>query len=167
MKWDLRRTARYYFLRLKRLQGSPYSLAMGLALGSSIAITPTLPLHTVMIVSSTLLLRVNTIAALLIATVISNPLTFIPQYWLAWRIGDFFFPDRLSWIRLKAVLTTLMDQGIIDSLHTLSKLSMDAMLVLLTGGMILAIPLGFLTYFISYNFFYKLRQKRQQKHLLN
>ncbi len=167
MKWDLRRTARYYFLRLKRLQGSPYSLAMGLALGSSIAITPTLPLHTVMIVSSTLLLRVNTIAALLIATVISNPLTFIPQYWLAWRIGDFFFPDRLSWLRLKTVLTTLMDQGIIDSLHTLSKLSMDAMLVLLTGGMILAIPLGLLTYFVSYDFFYKLRQKRQQKHLLN
>lgn len=140
---------------------------MGLALGSSIAITPTLPLHTVMIVSSTLLLRVNTIAALLIATVISNPLTFIPQYWLAWRIGDFFFPDRLSWLRLKTVLTTLMDQGIIDSLHTLSKLSMDAMLVLLTGGMILAIPLGLLTYFVSYDFFYKLRQKRQQKHLLN
>jgi len=167
VKWDLRRTARYYFLRLKRLQGSPYSLAMGLALGSSIAITPTLPLHTVMIVSSTLLLRVNTIAALLIATVISNPLTFIPQYWLAWRIGDFFFPDRLSWLRLKTVLTTLMDQGIIDSLHTLSKLSMDAMLVLLTGGMILAIPLGLLTYFVSYDFFYKLRQKRQQKHLLN
>ncbi len=167
MKWDLRRTARYYFLRLKRLQGSPYSLAMGLALGSSIAITPTLPLHTVMIVSSTLLLRVNTIADLLIATVISNPLTFIPQYWLAWRIGDFFFPDRLSWLRLKTVLTTLMDQGIIDSLHTLSKLSMDAMLVLLTGGMILAIPLGLITYFVSYDFFYKLRQKRQQKHLLN
>lgn len=167
MKWDLRRTARYYFLRLKRLQGSPYSLAMGLALGSSIAITPTLPLHTVMIVSSTLLLRVNTIAALLIATVISNPLTFIPQYWLAWRIGDFFFPDRLSWLRLKTVLTTLMDQGIIDSLHTLSKLSMDAMLVLLTGGMILAIPLGLITYFVSYDFFHKLRQKRQQKHLLN
>jgi len=167
VKWDLRRTARYYFLRLKRLQGSPYSLAMGLALGSSIAITPTLPLHTVMIVSSTLLLRANTIAALLIATVISNPLTFILQYWLAWRIGDFFFPDRLSWLRLKTVLTTLMDQGIIDSLHTLSKLSMDAMLVLLTGGMILAIPLGLLTYFVSYDFFYKLRQKRQQKHLLN
>ncbi len=167
MKWDLRRTARYYFLRLKRLQGSPYSLAMGLALGSSIAITPTLPLHTVMIIACTLLLRVNTIAALLIATVISNPLTFIPQYWLAWKIGDFFFPDRLTWLRLKTVLTTLTDQGIIDSLHTLSKLSVDAMLVLLTGGMILAIPIGLLTYFLSYDFFYKLRQKRQQKHLLN
>ncbi len=167
MKWDLRRTARYYFLRLKRLQGSPNSLAMGLAIGASIAITPTLPLHTLMIIAITLLVRVNTVAALLIAAVISNPLTFILQYWLAWKIGDFFFPDRLSWIRLKTVLSMLMDQGIIDSLHTLSKLSMDAMLVLFTGGIILAIPLGILTYFISYNFFSKLRQKRQQKHLLN
>lgn len=167
MKWDVRRTARYYWLRIKRLQGSPYSLAMGLALGASIAITPTLPLHTVMIVTATLLLRVNTIAALLIATVISNPLTFVFQYWLAWRIGDFFFPDRLSWIRLETVLTTLKEQSILDSLQTLSRLGMDAMLVLQTGGMILAVPLGIITYVISYNFFFKLRKKRLQKHLLH
>lgn len=140
---------------------------MGLALGASIAITPTLPLHTVMIVTATLLLRVNTIAALLIATVISNPLTFVFQYWLAWRIGDFFFPDRLSWIRLETVLTTLKEQSILDSLQTLSRLGMDAMLVLQTGGMILAVPLGIITYVISYNFFFKLRKKRLQKHLLH
>ncbi|HHL34074.1 MAG TPA: DUF2062 domain-containing protein, partial [Desulfobulbaceae bacterium] len=47
MKWDIRRTAKYYLVRLKRLQGSPHSLAMGAAIGAAVAITPTLPLHTI------------------------------------------------------------------------------------------------------------------------
>jgi len=167
VKWDLRRTAKYYFFRLKRLQGTPYSLAMGSAIGAAVAITPTLPLHTIIIIGITLILRVNTIAAIIIATIISNPMTFIPQYWLAWRIGDCFFPDRLSWSRLKAMLDMLMHQGIFDSLHTLSQLSMDAALVLLSGGLVLAIPFGLVTYFLIYRFFEKIQQKRRDKHLLN
>jgi len=167
VNWDLRRTAKYYYLRLKRLQGNPRSLALGAAIGAAIAITPTLPLHTLIIIPTTLILRVNTIAAMLAGMIVSNPLTFVPQYWLAWWLGNFFFPDRLTWTRLKSVLNTIQNEGLIDSLHTLSMLSMDALLVLLSGGLILAVIFGFTTYFVSYNFFYQLQQKRQQKHLLN
>lgn len=167
MNWDLRRTAKYYFFRLKRLQGSPYSLAMGSAIGAAVAITPTLPLHTVIIVCITLILRVNTIAAIIIATIISNPMTFIPQYWLAWRIGNCFFPGKLSWSKLKSILDMLMHQGLIDSLHTISQLSMDVALVLLSGGLVLAVPVGLITYFLTYGFFEKIQRKRREKHLLN
>jgi len=167
VKWDLRRTAKYYFVRLKRLQGSPYSLAMGSAVGAAVGITPTLPLHTIIIVSITLALRVNTIAAIIVATIISNPMTFIPQYWLAWRIGNCFFPGRLGWQRLQSILDMILHQGLLDSLHTISKLSLDAALVLLTGGLILAVPVGIITYVITYRFFDKLQQKRREKHLLN
>jgi len=167
VKWDFRRTAKYYFVRLKRLQGSPYSLAMGSAIGAAVAITPTLPLHTVIIVGITLVLRVNTIAAIIIATIISNPMTFLPQYWLAWRIGNCFFPGRLTWTRLKSILDMLLHQGMLDSLHTISQLSMDAALVLLTGGLVLAIPCGIITYLLTYRFFDKIQKKRKEKHLLN
>ncbi len=167
MKWDIRRTAKYYFVRLKRLQGSPHSLAMGAAIGAAVGITPTLPLHTIIIVAVTIALRANTIAAIITATIISNPMTFFLQYWLAWRIGDCFFPGRLSWSRLKSMLDMLMHQGIVDSLHTLSQLGLDAALVLLTGGLVLAVPFGVVTYCLSYRFFEKIRQKRKEKHLLN
>ncbi len=167
MNWDLRRTAKYYFIRLKRLRGTPRSLALGAAIGAAIAITPTLPLHTIMIIPTTLILRVSTISAMITGTIISNPLTFVPQYWLAWWIGNFIFPDRLGWSRLKTVLHTLLEEGLIDSLHTLSKLSADALLVLSAGGIILAIIFGFSTYFIAFNFFLKIQQKRLQKHLLH
>ncbi len=164
---DLRRTSRYYYLRLKRLQGTPHSLAMGAAIGAAIGITPTLPLHTIMIICITLILRVNTIAGIILAAIISNPLTFLPQYWLAWRIGDWIFPDRLDWQRIRQVVELLHQQSLVDGLHTISRLSFDAILVLMTGGVILAVPTGLVTYFLTLGFFRKIQKKRQQKHLLN
>lgn len=167
MKWDLRRTVRYYYLRFIRLRGTPYSLAMGAAVGAAIAITPTLPLHTVIIIPTTLLLRVNTIAALIAGTVVSNPLTFAAQYYLSWKIGDTILPHRLTLERLQQVLAMVKEAGFVEGIKILSHLSVDALLVMLTGGFILAVPLGIATYFFSYRFFDHIQKKRRQKHLLN
>ncbi len=167
MNWDPRRSARYYYLRFIRLRGTPYSLAMGAAIGAAIAVTPTLPLHTITIIPLTLLLRVNTIAAMIAGTIVSNPLTFAAQYYLSWKIGDFLLPGRLSWDRLESVLSMVKEAGFVEGLKILSHLSLDAILVMMTGGLILAIPLGIAVYFFSYRFFYHLQEKRKQKHLLN
>jgi uncharacterized protein (DUF2062 family) len=167
MNWSLRRSARYYYLRFIRLRGTPYQLAMGAALGAAIAITPTLPLHTVVIISTTLLLRVSTIAGLLAGTVISNPLTFAAQYYLAWKIGDLILPDRLSWERLQTVLAMVKEAGLVEGLKILSHLSLDAILVMMTGGLILAVPTGIIVYFTCHRFFTHIQKRRQQKHLLN
>lgn len=167
MKLDLRRTIRYYYLRFIRLRGTPSSLAMGTAVGAAIAITPTLPLHTVVIVPVTLLLRISTIAALIAGTVVSNPLTFAAQYYFSWKIGNFFLPDRLSLERLQQVLCMVKEAGIVEGLRILSTLSVDAIIVMMTGGLILAIPTGILFYCLSFRFFVHIQKKRQQKHVLN
>ena len=140
---------------------------MGAALGAAIAVTPTMPLHTVIIIPTTLLLRVNTIAALIAGTLVSNPLTFAAQYYLSWKIGDFLLPHRLTLERLQQVLAMVKEAGFIEGIKILSHLSVDALLVMLTGGFILAVPLGIATYFLSYRFFEHIQQKRRQKHLLN
>jgi uncharacterized protein (DUF2062 family) len=49
----------------------------------------------------------------------------------------------------------------------MGQLGFDAMLVLQTGGLVLAIPLGIITYLISIRFFARLQEEKQQKHLLN
>ncbi len=167
MKWDLRRTFRYYYLRFVRLRGTPSSLAMGTAMGAAIAITPTLPLHTAVIIPVTLLMRVSTIAALIAGAIVSNPLTFAAQYYFSWKIGNFFFPDRLSWQRLQQVLGLVKEAGITDGLKILSTLSLDAIQVMMTGGLILAIPTGIIFYMASFRFFVHIQKKRQQKHVLN
>jgi uncharacterized protein (DUF2062 family) len=167
MGLNLQRTFRYYALRFKRLGGDPQSLAMGTAIGIFIAITPTVPLHTIAIITATLLLRANTIAALISATLVSNPLTFVPQYYLCWKIGNFIVPDRLTWDRLQEVMGVITDESFLVSLKTISNLSMDAVLVMMIGGILIAIPPTVISYYFSLRFFIKIRDKRRQKHLLN
>ena len=167
MKLNPRRASRYYYLRFIRLQGSPSSLAIGSALGASIAVTPTLPLHTICIVGVTLLLRVNTLAALLAGTIVSNPLTFAGQYYLSWKIGSILLPGRLDWEQLHGILVLVRQSSFLEGIKVMGQLGFDAMLVLQTGGLVLAIPLGIITYLISIRFFARLQERKQQKHLLN
>ncbi|NOQ47461.1 MAG: DUF2062 domain-containing protein [Desulfobulbaceae bacterium] len=166
MNQDIRRTAKYFFLRFKRLRGTPHSLALGTAIGAAVAITPTLPLHTVMIISLTLLLRANTIAALIVGTIISNPLTFAIHYYAAWKVGDWIFPGRLTWNRLSELLQLIREKELIDGLKTLSHLSMDAILVMMAGGGILALVFALAIYFPAHWLFSTIQEKRRQKHLL-
>jgi uncharacterized protein (DUF2062 family) len=161
------RTLRYYALRLKRLGGDPRSLAMGTAVGMFIGITPTVPLHTVTIISTTLLMRVNTLTALISATIVSNPLTFVPQYYLCWKIGSIILPDKLTWTRLQEVIAVITNEGFFVSLKTISTLSFDAVLVMMIGGFLLALPSALISYYISLHFFIKFREKRRRKHLLD
>ena len=163
----LPRALRYRLHRFKRLQGSIHSLALGAGLGAAIGITPTIPLHSVLILAATLASRSNPIAGILAATVVSNPLTLVPQYWLAWRIGDWFLPGRLCWERLAETLELIHTKGIRDSLQVLGDLGTDALLVMLAGGVVLALPTGLCAYLLVHRFFTRLRNRRRRAHLLN
>lgn len=161
------RAVKYYVLKFRRLRGTPHSLALGTAIGVFIGISPTVPLHTVAIIAVTLMVRASTIAALLAAAVICNPLTMPIQYYLCWLVGDLVLPGRLSWDRIRAVLETFKHSGFMDSIEAVSLLGWDAILVLLTGGLVLGVPLTIASYFLSRRFFIAIRQKRRHKHLLN
>lgn len=167
MKFNISRTIQYYFIRFKRLQGDPVSLALGCAVGVLIGISPTLPLHTVLIIGITLLFRISTIAGLITATVVSNPLTFVPQYYLCWLVGNWVLPGKLSWQGMQEELNLLMRSGFGESLKSISVLGIDAILVMLTGGFITGIPLAVATYFLTVHFFIKIQEKRKKKHLLH
>lgn len=162
-----KRIIAYYYLRLKRLQGNPRSLAVGAAIGAAIGITPTLPFHTVMILTATLLLRVNPISALIAGTLVSNPLTFIPQYYAAWWLGNMIFPDRLTWLQIKQLLAELNSNGVMESIHTIWEVGFNAVAVMMTGGLLLAIPTGILFYIVGMRFFVAIHLKRREKQLLN
>lgn len=167
MSFSLSRTVKYYGLKFKRLRGDPPSLALGTAIGVFIGVSPTVPLHTVAIIGVALLLRASTIAALISASVICNPLTMVPQYYLCWLVGDLILPGRLTWDRIQVVLEALKHSGFMDSLRSVSELGGDAILVLLTGGLVLGLPLAVASYFLSLRFFIAIREKRRRKHLLD
>ena len=74
MKIEPQRTIRYYYLKFIRLKGDPSSLARGVAVGTFIGITPTIPFHTVMTLALAFLLRGSKVAALLATVIVSRDL---------------------------------------------------------------------------------------------
>ncbi|PIE56792.1 MAG: hypothetical protein CSA34_02180 [Desulfobulbus propionicus] len=162
-KLDIRRKINYLALRFKRLRGSPRSLALGAALGAAIGVTPTLPFHTVLIIGTTMVFRVSTIAGIIAATIVSNPFTFALHYYAAWWLGDLIFPHRLTWKKLEGLLNQLRSDGLIHAWQTISSLGVDTLLVMTTGGLLLALPFGLLFYIFGLRFFESLQKKRLKK----
>lgn len=160
----IKRFFRYYYLRFIRLQGDPEEVARGVAIGVFIGITPTIPLHTVLILVIALLLRAGKIAGLLASFVVCNPITYFFQYYFSWRIGTWLLPYDLSWERIQSVMEVISGHSSFKaSLETLSRLGGEAILVMLSGGIILALPFTIASYFLSLSFFKSLRRRKKKK----
>lgn len=159
-----KRFFRYHYLRFKRLKGDPQTLARGVAIGVFIGITPTIPLHTVLILLFSFLFSGNALAGILAATVVSNPLTFFLQYYSCWWLGSLIFPDILTWQRMKELLATPQNpSGFMESLAVLTELGLDTILVLLTGGLVLALPFTIVSYIYTYRFFNTIRRRHRAR----
>ncbi|MBU0485032.1 MAG: DUF2062 domain-containing protein [Proteobacteria bacterium] len=157
------RIFRYYHLKLKRLKGDPENLARGVAIGTFIGITPTIPLHTILIIFICIFMKGSKVAGLLSSWLVSNPLTFFLQYYLSWKIGNWLTSRDLSWEKISQVLEIISsDAGFNATLNVLGRLGADALIVLVLGGCVLAIPISLISYFLSFGFFTKIRERNHK-----
>ena len=76
--------------KLIRIKDFPESVAIGLAWGASVSVTPLLGLHLIICYTGTWLMRGNMIAAT-VGTVIGNPWTFPFFFYLDYKIGILFY----------------------------------------------------------------------------
>lgn len=167
MKLEPHRTYRYYYLKFIRLKGEPAEIARGVGLGLFIGITPTIPLHTVLILFATLVSRSSKIAGLLASVAVSNPLTIPPTYYFSWKVGAWLTGTSISWQQIKSVMEmVLSDMGFVERMTALSHLGREALLTLLLGGCVFALPVGLIGYVLSFRFFAALQRKKRQKHIL-
>lgn len=165
---NLKRASRYYYLKFIRLKGDPQSLAWGTAIGTFFGITPIIPFHTLINLVVTFLTRTSTIAALLATLIVCNPFTYVPQYYLSTVIGNFVTPYDFNWERIKGVLDILLAKpGFMESLQALASLGYEAVIVLLAGGSVLALPFTIAAYFCSLVLFKRIQKQRSRSHLLN
>lgn len=156
-----RRFFRYYYLRFIRLQGDPQEIARGIAIGIFVGITPTIPLHTLLVLVLALFCRASKLAGLLASCVVSNPLTFFLQYYLSWRLGTWLTPYELSWERIHEIMAIISGHtGFEKTLAELGTLGWEAIAVMLVGGAVLALPFAVAGYFLSLYFYKRLRRKR-------
>lgn len=158
------RTCRYYYLKLLRLKGTPHSIALGSAIGVFIGITPTMPFHTLLIFFTTLFSRASFFAGLVMSWLVCNPFTYIPQYYFSMLIGNAVTPYEMNWNKIKAVLDFMLsDVSINLKVHTFINLGIETIVILVTGGSLLAFPFAIASYYIMYH----LSVKRRRRHVIS
>jgi uncharacterized protein (DUF2062 family) len=141
-----------FWHKIKKLQGEPRYIAMGMAIGVFIGITPTIPFHTILAIALAFILKGSKPAAA-IGVWIANPIT-IPIFYIgSFKIG-----------------TLLLDKPIpfdvkFESIQELLSLGLDVTLAMVVGGAILGIVPGIVSYYVTYKFFTALRAKIRQKRL--
>jgi uncharacterized protein len=148
---DLRRALRYQWLKFLRLQEDPRKLAWGMALGVFIGVTPTIPFHLVGALALAALFRVSPVSAI-IGIQIGNPLTVVPIYLAAFKVGKFLlhrgkplvFPETFSY---EAWLRVLWQGG----------------LALQVGGIIIAIPPAIVAYFLTLWIVQRYKRRKAQR----
>ena len=141
---------REFIDRVKNLEGDPHFVAMGLAIGVFISITPTIPFHTVLAVSLAILLRGSKVAAAL-GVWFSNPLTAPIFYWGSYKLGMYILGNRAPFdVKYESILE-LLDLG------------MDVTIAMIAGGIILGILPGIASYFITRKIITTIRLRKALK----
>ena len=93
------------FLKLQkykifRIKDFPESVAIGMAWGASVSVTPALGFHLISCYLGTWIMRGNLIAAT-VGTIVGNPWTFPFFFYLDYKIGVLFLFDEMDSYELK------------------------------------------------------------------
>jgi uncharacterized protein (DUF2062 family) len=151
---SVRSKLKYYYLRYVHLKGDPKALALGSAIGAFMGVMPIMPVRTIAIVATTVPLKANTLAALIIAALVANPFTLAFLYYFAVITGNAVTTYTLNWERVTSVLDILTSgSGMDAAFRAIGSLGLEALIVLIVGGVTLAVPVGFLTYALCLRFF--------------
>ena len=145
-----REKIRQFITRFKKLNGDPHYVALGMAIGVFISVTPTIPFHTAIALALAFILR-GSKAAAAIGVWFSNPLTIPLFYKGSYEVGVSIFGN-------SAPFSTEY-----ESILELLKLGADVTIAMITGGIILGILPGIAAYFITRKIFIKLRLRKKSR----
>lgn len=147
---NLREKIQHLITRFKQLNGDPHYVALGMAIGVFISVTPTIPFHTVIALALAFILR-GSKAAAAIGVWFSNPITIPLFYKGSYDVG-------VSILGNSAPFSTEY-----ESILELLKLGADVTIAMITGGVILGILPAIAAYFITRRIFIKLRLRKKSR----
>lgn len=128
-------------MKLYRIRDFPEALAIGLAWGVSVSMTPVLGFHLIICYLGTWVMRGNIVAAT-VGTVIGNPWTFPFFFFLDYKVGTLLFFKPLD----------EFDFNLNFFIDNFEKLFLPTLLG--------SIPIAIIAWFITYIFSKKLLNKR-------
>ncbi|MBU1162918.1 MAG: DUF2062 domain-containing protein [Proteobacteria bacterium] len=144
----LREKIQEFITRFKKLNGDPHYVALGMAIGVFISVTPTIPFHTAIALVLAFILR-GSKAAAAIGVWFSNPLTIPLFYKGSYDVGMYILGNSAPFnIEYESILELL-------------KLGADVTIAMITGGVILGILPGIMAYFVTRRIFIKIRLRKK------
>jgi len=146
----IKRRGKEFYDRFISLKGEPADIAMGMAIGVFIGVTPTIPFHTAMIIAVGILFKQNITAGYLGSWLISNPLTIPLFYFSQYELGRLI-------LGLQKSAWALNDY----SLASVMSLGWHILFPLLIGGVITAPFFAVPAYFLARRFVLVLRERNQ------
>jgi uncharacterized protein (DUF2062 family) len=157
----------FFIDKIKKLHGDPHYVAFGMAIGVFIAITPTMPFHTIAAVTLALFFKASKPAAI-IGVWVSNPFTVVFLYFACYKTGHLFFEDSINALEAIKILINHLESNIalsqkinyfIDFIQT----NIRSFMIMNFGGILLGLSSSLVAYFITKGFFVTLRQKKIAK----
>jgi len=147
----VRKRLKVFYEQFISLKGEPEKIAAGIAVGVFVGVTPTIPLHTAVIILLGLVFKQNITAGYLGSWIISNPLT-IPLFYVSqYELGRCL----LGMARCSFELTDY-------SLQAIAALGWEILLPLLTGGIVMAPLFAVASYFIARRLLRTIRNREKQ-----
>ena len=128
---------RDFFSRIKKLRGNPHYVAMGMAIGVFVSITPTIPFHTALALALAFFLK-GSKAAAAISVWVCNPVTAPFFYYGSYKTGVFVLGESIASFEAEY-----------ESIKEIFSMGMEAAAAMLVGGIIIAFIPGVAVYFIT------------------
>jgi uncharacterized protein len=161
----LKKRIKLFVEKIKRLHGDPHYVALGMSIGVFVAITPTIPFHTILAVGLAVLFKASKPAAIL-GVWVSNPLTVVFLYIACYKVGHFFF--EIPGQALKSIELLIhhfksdleLYEKIIYFIEFI-KTRLRTFLIMIFGGVILGVPSGVMAYYATKKFAGRLHRKNQ------
>ncbi len=129
-----------------QLDDSPHAIALGTAIGMFIAMTPTVGIQMILVMTFAMLtyrfFYFNKPAAL-ITVYVSNPVTVVPIYWLDYKVGTLFVHGNVTREQFTEILRY---DGFAEWWRALTTLLIDVGWPLILGSLVIASICGALTY---------------------
>jgi len=146
----LKKKLQQFHDRFISLQGDPQTIALGMAMGVFIGVTPTIPLHTALIILLGIIFKQNISAAYLGSWLISNPVTIPILYYAQYELG-------MHLLGIAHDKLMLADY----SISSILGLGMQIYLPILFAGLVMAPFFAVPAYFVTRHFVKAIRKRQE------
>ncbi|MCS6791550.1 MAG: DUF2062 domain-containing protein [Oscillatoriaceae bacterium SKW80] len=145
----LERVARYFYLRIVRLRGTPEYIARGLAAGVFAGMFPIFGLQIAFGVAIACMFRGHKLMAAA-GTWVSNPATYVPIFWFNFQIGRVLLNSKLDF-----------SAASLQSWQEMQKLGVIFIATMFVGCFVVGLITASASYFLCLWFILQMRKSRR------